>query len=318
MGDIVKNLDCLKFGLMATVAAMRSALAQDAGAPPAAAPEVADVANGIAPPGAGATPKNIEAAKVQAKEAALTPIIPSPKDSTRPAFQLYAEIDIPVLTAGIVAASARLFRVQKAYCAPLCDPAELNALDRATAGTWNTTWATTSDFALYGLLGSAATILVIDEGPLDGLNDGVVVAESALSATAVASVFSLAAGRARPFVYGTDAPLADRNSGDAGLSFLSSHSSVAFAVVASMFMTTRRVNPNSKVPLLIALVGGAGATLVAVSRVTAGRHFVTDAAGGALIGTSMGVLVPALHGSPVKLIPVVSQTERGLSLAGTF
>jgi hypothetical protein len=44
--------------------------------------------------------------------------------------------------------------------------------------------------------------------------------ESGLAATAAVTMMTLAAGRPRPYLYGDKAPLSDRNSADAGLSFL--------------------------------------------------------------------------------------------------
>ena len=48
----------------------------------------------------------------------------------------------------------------------------------------------------------------VDEGLYPALNDMVVVAETALAATALASVMTLASSRPRPFLYGEEAPLA--------------------------------------------------------------------------------------------------------------
>src|SRR5690349_6868404 len=81
----------------------------------------------IATPGQAATVEKVEKAKDVAQAAALTPIVPSPNDPTRPAFQLYAEVDLPLVGMGVVFAAARLVRSQQAYCAPECDPADLNA-----------------------------------------------------------------------------------------------------------------------------------------------------------------------------------------------
>jgi membrane-associated phospholipid phosphatase len=167
-------------------------------------------------------------------------------------------------------------------------------------------------------MAAAAAVLAIDEGIVPALNDLVVVAEAGLSATAVSSIVSLAAGRPRPFVFGTAAPLSSRNSGDAGLSFLSSHTSVAFAVVTSTVMATHRLNRRALIPALVGLIGGSLATFVGVSRVMAGQHFITDVVGGAVVGVSLGVLIPSLHRSPVKVVPVVSEAQRGLAIAGVF
>jgi membrane-associated phospholipid phosphatase len=272
----------------------------------------------IAQPGPEATVDKVDKAKAVSKVAELTPIVPSPADATRPAFQLYAEVDLPVLGLGIVMASARLVKTQKAFCAPQCDPADLNALDRTTAGTWSPAWSTASDFGLYAIIAGAATVLVIDEGLIDALNDSVVIAESALSATAVSSLMSLTAGRPRPFLFGTNAPLDTRNGADAGLSFLSSHTAVSFALATSTYMASRRLNPKSKVPLLILGLGLAAASFVGTARVEGGNHFITDVVGGAVVGTSLGVLIPSLHTTPVKIVPVVSDTQKGFSLVGAF
>jgi membrane-associated phospholipid phosphatase len=272
----------------------------------------------IAPPGPSASPQKVEDAKKVAKVAELTPIVPEPKNPLRPAFQLYAEVDLPVLGVGLVFAAARLIRTQQAFCAPLCDPNDLNPLDRTTAGFWSVPWSTASDIGIYSIGLGAAAFLLVDEGPLDALNDAVVIGESALSAAAVSTMLTLAAGRPRPFLYGTAAPLADRNSADASLSFLSSHASVSWAIVTSTFMATKRLNPKSSLPYFVLAIGGGAASFVATARVMAGRHFISDAVGGSIVGASMGFLIPSLHGSPVRIVPVVSDTQRGLGLHGFF
>ena len=78
----------------------------------------------------------------------------------------------------------------------------VNALDKLTKGYYSAGWSTASDFELYGLGAAAAALLVSDEGVLNTLNDAVVIGEATLSATAVANIMTLAAGRPRPFLYG--------------------------------------------------------------------------------------------------------------------
>ena len=272
----------------------------------------------IATPLPDAPPEKVDAAEKTAKAAALTPILPSPRNPLRPAFQLYAEIDLPILAVGLVFAEARLVRSQQAWCAPKCDPSGLNAIDRTTAGYWSPGWQTASDYGLYAVGVGAATLLFADEGFLPALNDGVVVLESALAATAVASIMTLAAGRPRPFLYGDKAPVSNRYSADAGLSFLSSHTALSFAMATSTLVTMRRLHPGSKLTWIVAGVGGAIATFVATARVLGGMHFITDVAGGAVVGVSMGVLVPSLHASPVSIVPMAGNGQSGLALAARF
>jgi membrane-associated phospholipid phosphatase len=273
-----------------------------------------------AQPGKSTKPEAAEAEQPakRVKQAEPTPIVASPQGATKPAYQLFTQTDLPVLGIGLVLAGSRLVRTQAAYCAPLCDRNDVNAFDRTTAGFWNTGWSTASDVGVYSLIGGAAIVLAIDESPWPALNDAVVIAESALMATGFSAVLGLAAGRPRPFLYGTKAPLDERNSASGGLSFTSSHASVSFALVMSMFMTEQRLHPGEAFPYIVLGAGLAVASFVATARVMAGRHFITDAIGGAVIGTSAGVLVPALHGSPVKVVPTVTPEAGAVSVVGMF
>jgi membrane-associated phospholipid phosphatase len=288
---------------------------------PADAPTPADNP-AIAPPAPGASPEKVEDAKKTAKAAALTPILPSPQNPLRPAFQLYAEIDVPILAIGLVFEGGRLVRSQPAFCGttagPPCNRGDLNALDRTTAGYWSPGWQTASDYGLYAIGVGAATLLFVDEGFWPGLNDAVVVAESALAATAVASVLTLAAGRPRPFLYGDKAPSSARNGADAGLSYLSSHAAISFAIATSTLVTMRRLHPHSRANWIVLGVGGAIASFVAAARVLGGMHFITDVVGGSVVGISLGVIVPSLHASPVSIVPVAGDGQRGIALSARF
>lgn len=276
----------------------------------------------IATPAPDASPQKIEDAKAVAKKAALTPILPSPNNPTRPAFQLYAEIDPPILAVGTVFALARLVKTQPAFCAPvtgtMCDRGTLNSLDKLTAGYFSSGWSTASDLGLYGLGLATAALLFSDEGFLDTLNDGVVIAEATLGATAVASVMTLAAGRPRPFLFGTKAPESVRNSPDAGLSFLSSHTAMAFAITTSLYVTEKRLHPDSARAKIILGVGLAVSSFVGIGRIESGYHFITDVVGGAVVGSSLGILIASIHSSPVHIVPVVSDTQKGVGLSGSF
>ncbi len=310
---------CLLILAVATLGQPAAARADDARQPAAPAPAQDADASRIAPPSPEASPHDVQQAKTTAQKAALTPIVPSPKNPLRPAFQLYAEIDLPVLGIGLVFGEARLFRAQKAYCAPLCDPSTLNSVDRVTAGYWSPGWQTASDYGLYAIAAGAGALLFIDEGFYPALNDLVVVTETGLAATALASVMTIASARPRPYMYGEKAPLDQRNSANGGLSFLSSHAAISFAVATSTFMTMRRLHPDSKATWIVMAVGGAAAAFVATARVMGGMHFISDSLGGTIVGVSLGVLIPSLHRSPVALVPVAGDFgQRGIALAAHF
>jgi len=129
---------------------------------------------------------------------------------------------------------------------------------------------------------------------------------------------TIAAGRPRPYLYGEKAPLSDRNGSDAGNSFLSSHAAVGFAIATSTYVAMHRLHPRSQLPYAVLGIGLGAAGFVAASRVLAGQHFVTDAIGGALVGSSIGVLIPSVHGAPVAVVPVVGEHHQGLGVQGAF
>ena len=83
-------------------------------------------------------------------------------------------------------------------------------------------------------------------------------------------------------------------------------------------MTMKRLHPTSKGPYAVLAVGAALSAFVASARVMAGKHFITDSIGGLFVGSSLGVIVPALHESPVRVVPIVSENQKGLGLTGSF
>lgn len=283
----------------------------------------------IATPAPDASPKKVEQAKETAKAAELHPIIPNPGNPTRPAYLLYAEIDPPIVATGLVFLLGRRVTLRTLSCGAAmagepCPTSGLNPIDKLTAGYYSTNWSLASDVGLYTLYAGTAGILLADEGVLNTLNDAVVVGEATLSATAVASIMTLAAGRPRPFTYSTKAPASLRASSDASLSFISSHTSMSFSIVTSLFITEHRLHPNSNKPYYILGAGLGIATFVGVARVESGYHFITDVIGGAVVGTSIGVLVSSVHKSPVHVVPVVNHdasgnlSGAGLGLSGEF
>jgi membrane-associated phospholipid phosphatase len=125
-----------------------------------------------------------------------------------------------------------------------------------------------------------------------------VYGEALLANTAVNAVVKALVGRPRPYAYSDD-PRAraevDRDPRDARLAFYSGHAATTFAAaVAGAYLYSQS---RDAIPARTAVWGGtlflAGAT--ANLRVRAGRHFYSDVLAGALVGSGVGLLVPALH-----------------------
>lgn len=313
-----------RLAVVAVLSLTALASADPTSGPPAAPDQGSGTGSGgaagsadIAKPAPDAPPAKVEQAKAVAQAAALHPIIPNPGDPTRPAYQLYAEIDPPIIATGLVFMLGRTVQLHVLSCGapdpsdPVCPKTGLNPIDRATAGYYSTTWSLYSDLGLYTLYAGTAGILLADEGAANAFNDAVVVGEATMSATAIASIMTLAAGRPRPFTYSDKAPASLRKGSDASLSFISSHTAMSFAIVSSLFITEHRLHPMSHKPYWILGGGLVIASFVGLSRIEAGYHFITDAVGGAVVGTSIGVLVSSIHNSPVRIVPVVNHDAKG-------
>ena len=264
-----------------------------------------------------------------------TPVIPEdPHTPPQRAYQLYWELDLPILGAGAALAAARLFRTGEgaphASCLnevdsngditrrTSCDPSDINAFDRIVAGRYDRSWSAVSDYALLGLAIAPPVFLTASSGLRVALNDLVVIYESALWAVAFSGLATLGGGRARPYVYGDEAPESTRTSGNASLSFVSSHTSTAFALATSTFWTVERRHGGSELTWVVFATGLSAASLVGVSRVLAGSHFPTDVIAGAVVGMSTGTILPMLHGSPVRVSASAGPESAQASLSYRF
>ncbi len=263
----------------------------------------------------------------------LTPVKPPvPPTQEQPAYQLYWEIDAPLLVIATVFGIGRNIRggLAPAYCAPApgtaveastrCDPQNLNPLDKPFAGRYRPSWERWSDVGLYGIEALSAAGVLVDDGIKGGLNDLVVVAESTLLASAASGASTAITGRPRPYLYGTEAPLSVRQSGDGGLSYFSGHTSTSFGAVTAVFVTLHRRHPDARWPWVVLAGGLTAAGFVGATRILAGDHFPTDVIAGAAVGAGIGLLVPAMHAAPRSptLVPMAVTAGGGIALVGNL
>jgi membrane-associated phospholipid phosphatase len=68
----------------------------------------------------------------------------------------------------------------------------------------------------------------------------------------------------------------------------------------------------------VLVAGLAGSALIGVARVGAGGHFPSDVIAGAAVGTGIGIAIPALHASGVRVAPLAHGEARGLALTAAF
>jgi membrane-associated phospholipid phosphatase len=235
-------------------------------------------------------------------------------EDTAPAYQLRAEIDIPVLAIAAATTGAWFLDLSPASCAPLCDTSGLDPLDKPFAGRYHPAWTTAGTFTAAGIIIAPPLLLLPFERARHVANDTVVIGESMLVTSAFEAILETAVRRPRPFLYSTAAPLSYRNETSASLSFPSGHTGLSFAATFATWRTLDLLHVAPRWKWLAFGVGLTGASFVGMSRVVAGDHFPTDVIAGAAIGTGFGVLIPALHRRHVRFVP----TGTGLAATGAF
>ena len=176
-------------------------------------------------------------------------------------------------------------------CAP-CDPASVPGIDRSALHTFSGAAGTASSVLLVGVAGFAGL------ASLDGASAAQVRGHAAVFANSLAWTFAASewlkvlAHRSRPVLYTAAAPAA-ASQPDNRRSLPSGHASLAFAAATTYAVMARRERLPHRTRNTVLLY--AGALGVAALRVAAGKHFPTDVASGAALGTGVGWLVARLH-----------------------
>lgn len=179
----------------------------------------------------------------------------------------------------------------------ICDPSQLNALDRRVLDNHSSGWKTASNIIQYGTfalaLGATAVDAANDDRPFDSWGkDAIVLTQTVLVTQLATNLLKYSMRRARPsqYVLETDITFVEEQ-----LSFPSGHtSSVAAAATAYTFAFAER-HPDSSMRYAVGGLGAALTILTGYARAQSGRHFYTDVIAGAALGVAIGYLVPWMH-----------------------
>ncbi len=192
---------------------------------------------------------------------------------------------------------------------------DINPIDRLTAGFYSKDQSTVSDILVGTSIISPIFLLFDDNIRHDAVTIGAMYVETALFATFTPSYGKGGVRRIRPFVYGTKAPLSERQNTDARRSFFSGHATWAFATSLFFANVYSDYYPNSKYKNFI-WYGSIGlASTVSILRVSSGAHFISDVIVGAAVGSTIGYIIPYLHRNQSEnfsLSPQISPQYRGL------
>jgi membrane-associated phospholipid phosphatase len=186
--------------------------------------------------------------------------------------------------------------------------ADINSFDRKATFHYSASADKLSTVTLLGT-GGVLGVLTLATKPMrqDIKTVAVMYVESALLVNGINGIVKGLSQRTRPFVYNVDAPMADKLDRDARESFFSGHASNAFATAVFTGEVFRHYFPQSKLKPFV-WVGSLGlATVTAVLRYEAGKHYPSDLLAGAAFGSLVGWGIPKLH-------EVKNKTELGRRL----
>jgi hypothetical protein len=223
-------------------------------------------------------------------------------DAQRPVYRLDAAVDAPIMAASALAITIPTLLASdiiRQRCP--CDPSEINPFDRGAVGNHSAFADVTSDVTAIVAMAGPPLLDLLDVGTGAAFQtDALVFAEVLLVNGALVEAAKYLVQRPLPRTYAGDPALISSPGGYR--SFYSGHTSTVFAALTASAMTLRLRYGERWWPWAVAGVVG---TSVAVERVAAGRHFPTDVLVGAVMGSLVGILVPALHAaaSPVALAP---------------
>jgi membrane-associated phospholipid phosphatase len=205
-------------------------------------------------------------------------------------YRIRPAVDLPVLGLGL--AFSMLAFIELAPV-PKAETGGIRFPDRLALGNHAPAAFTVADVLVHSLLVVAlAAELLRSSGRWVG-------AFLLIQTLAIAQGFTQwsksAVRRAAPVVYHPDAPAAALMHFEATRSYLSGHAATAFAAVAFL-VASMHLRPTPVLFRRLALAVALPVAVIAgILKVVAGYHFPTDVLAGALVGASVGVLVPVLH-----------------------
>jgi membrane-associated phospholipid phosphatase len=204
-----------------------------------------------------------------------------------------------------------------------CESDGLSALDRGIAGPKNSAAATASDLAADVALAAPFVIDALDVrargAGWDGFGaDAAVMLEALAVNEGLDQLVKAATRRPRPLLYGLPAGSPEMAAVDNYRSFYSGHASGTFAVGMAYARTYALRHPTSGARWAVYGAAALAGAVVSGLRVAAHEHFPTDVLAGAVAGTAVGLLVPALHRPRALAAASLAPLSGGLAVRVTL
>jgi membrane-associated phospholipid phosphatase len=171
----------------------------------------------------------------------------------------------------------------------------VNRIDRSATYHYSQTDARWSDLLVGFSVASPAGLFFIKDVRLKAGTFSLMYLETILLSTFIPQICKRSVERYRPYSYNPDAPISERTNPDVRRSFFSGHTTSAFASAVFLSTVYSKIHNSGEWKSLVWTGSLLSATLVSYLRYSSGAHFPTDIVTGAIVGTAIGFIVPALH-----------------------
>ena len=202
------------------------------------------------------------------------------------------------------------------------DRENIPKIDRFVSYNYSENAGDLSDILLYTCIASPFLLLSSsavrnDFGTVYGM-----YTEALLFGIGLPSYGKAGAQRIRPYAYNPDTPMDKKLTAEAKKSFFSGHTSAAFTSTIFLSSVYSTYYPNSKWKPYIWTGSILLASTVGYLRIAAGAHFLTDVLVGALVGATIGYIIPKIHESDSNTTildtPDVPTRPPGVSIQFSF
>lgn len=170
---------------------------------------------------------------------------------------------------------------------------DINAFDRWATNNYSVKISKTSDYLAVFAIVAPAAFFANDRIGKDWEKVSFMYMETMLWSAMLPSYAKGTVKRLRPYSYNSSA--SESISSDTRKSFFSGHTCVAFSSAVFLSKVFSDYNPDSK---YIPYICGGSLLLagtVGFLRIESGMHFPTDVLVGAVVGSAVGYIIPALH-----------------------
>ncbi len=175
------------------------------------------------------------------------------------------------------------------------NPNGINRFDRNAVNNWSPRLATISDVGIIFSITAPALLLFSQNVNSDASAYSLVYAETLFATLAAMGIAKTTTRRLRPYAYNMDVSQELRLAPAAKRSFFSGHTSLAFSSAVFTSTLFDYYNPDSSWRPWVWGSSLALASGVGYLRYASGKHFPTDIIVGAVVGSTIGYVIPKLH-----------------------